>query len=229
MPLNTLLYWLSRPLVLSYTRLMLQMNAHFHHPLPEGPKIIAANHPSTTDPFFVAAMLRQQSFILIKDVLFQVPVFGRYLRASGHIPVIAGAGQSALDEAAQRLREGKTVVIFPEGVISPAGGFNPARSGVGRLALESGAPVIPVGIHLDRQLLHTIQSTVRGQVEYGAWYFSGPYQLTIGRPVQFSGDPQDRPLVRAVSEQVMHQIMDLAHQSELRMNRSSGMALPETI
>jgi len=225
---QTLLYMLSRPLVLSYTRLRLQMDMLFKHPLPCGPKIIAANHPSTTDPFFVAAMLRQQTFIMIKDVLFQVPVLGPYLRASGHIPVAAGSGQSALDAALQRLSEGHTVMIFPEGVISPAGGFNPARSGVGRLALASGAPVIPVGIHLDHACLHTIRSTVRGKAEYGAWYFSGPYHLTIGRALQYSGSPDDRPLVRTVSEQVMHQIIELARQSEIRMKPTS-LPVPETI
>jgi 1-acyl-sn-glycerol-3-phosphate acyltransferase len=228
MQFRNLLYWLSRPLVLSYTHFMLQMDTLFQAPLPDGPKIIAANHPSTTDPFFLAAMLRQQSFILIKDVLFQVPIFGRYLRASGHIPVLAGCGQGALNEALQRLREGSTVVIFPEGSISQAGGFNPARSGVGRLALASGAPVIPVGIHLDRQHLHLIRSTVRGQAEIGAWYFNGPYNLTSGRPLQFSGDPENRPLVRATSERVMHHIIELARQSELRMD-PAGLPLPKVI
>jgi len=225
---QTLLYWISRPLVLGYSRLMLQMDTQARHPLPDGPKIIAANHPSTTDPFFVAGMLRRQSFILIKDVLFQVPVLGRYLRASGHIPVVAGSGQAALDEAVQRLREGHTVVIFPEGILSPEGGFNPARSGVGRLALASGAPVIPVGIQLDRQYLRTIRSTVRGQVEYGAWYLNGPYHLTSGRPLYFNGDPENRPLVRSVSEQVMRHIIELAHQSELRM-KPERIPLPEVI
>ena len=217
---HKLLYWASRPIVLSYTNMMLQMDVQAHRTLPPGPKIIAANHPSTTDPFFVAAMLRQQSFILIKDVLFQVPVFGRYLRSSGHIPVQVGNGQAALDEALTRLSEGRTVMIFPEGILSPENGYHPARSGVARLALISGAPVVPVGIHLERARMRVIRSIVRGKVEYGAWYLRGPYNLTIGEPLRFSGDADDRPFVRSVADRVMHHIIELARESELRMNRT---------
>ena len=164
------LYWLSRPIVNTYTGTMLQMDVHKHRELPAGAKIIAANHPSTTDPFFVAAMVKFQSFILINDLLFQVPILGEYLRRSGHIPVKAGHGQAAIDRALEYLRDGHTVMIFPEGDLSPEnGGFLRSRTGVARLALESGAPVIPVGIHLERQRIHTYRSVVRGRVEYGRW------------------------------------------------------------
>ena len=79
-------------------------------------------------------------------------VLGRYLRAAGHIPVITGNGRAAFEEAKRLLGAGQTVTIFPEGSISPLeGGFYPARTGVARLALSTGAPVIPVGIHLDRE------------------------------------------------------------------------------
>ena len=101
-----LLYWLSKPIVLSYTGTALKMNVQRQEPLPAGAKIIAANHPSTTDPFFVASMLRMQSFILINNLLFQVPFLGEYLRRSGHIPVIAGGGQKAIDEALRHLALG---------------------------------------------------------------------------------------------------------------------------
>ena len=140
-------YRVSRPLVLSYTGAILKMDVQRFDLLPPGPAIIAANHPSTTDPFYVAGMLRRQSFILIKDLLFQVPVLGEYLRRSGHIPVETGRGEEALTTAVERLRAGHTVIIFPEGVLSPVeGGCAQARTGVARLALMSGAPVVPVGI-----------------------------------------------------------------------------------
>src|SRR5512140_2379516 len=142
MIINKTLFWVSKPVVSTYTGTMLKMDVRKHAQIPEGAKIIAANHPSTTDPFFVAAVLRQQSFILIKDLLFQVPVFGAYLRYSGHIPVSQGGGQAALDAALERLRQGQTVVIFPEGALSPLGSFCEPRTGVARLALLSGAPVI---------------------------------------------------------------------------------------
>lgn len=215
------LYWLSRPIVNTYTGTMLQMDVHKHRELPAGAKIIAANHPSTTDPFFVAAMVKFQSFILINDLLFQVPILGEYLRRSGHIPVKAGHGQAAIDRALEYLRDGHTVMIFPEGDLSPEnGGFLRSRTGVARLALESGAPVIPVGIHLERQRIHTYRSVVRGRVEYGRWYLSGPYHMTVGAPLRFKGGSQDRELVRSVADYVMDQIMRMARESRRRFDQT---------
>ena len=215
-----LMYWFSKPVVRSYTGTMLQMDIYRHTVLPRGPKIIAANHPSTTDPFFVASMIGKQSFILINNLLFQVPLLGEYLRFSGHIPVVAGSGAAALDAALQRLAEGHTVMIFPEGDLSPAqGGYQKPRTGVARLALASGAPVIPVGIHLNWERVHTVRSTVNGKPEYGRWYLRGPYNLTVGPPLTFHGSIEDRPYVRAVSATVMHHIIELARESEIRMDR----------
>ncbi len=228
---SKVLYLASKPVVKTYTGTMLKMDVHMHERLPRGAKIIAANHPSTTDPFFVASMVGQQSFILINNLLFQVPVLGEYLRRSGHIPVIAGSGQEAIDAALARLREGKTVIIFPEGALSPEeGGFQKARTGVARLALASGAPVIPVGIHLLRERIHAIRSVVRGQAEIGRWYLRGPYNLTVGRPLRFSGDVEDRDHVRRVADHVMHHIIELARQSENRLNQTPAplaSGLPE--
>jgi len=227
---NTLLYFCAKPVVISYTGTMLKMDVHKHEPLPPGAKIIAVNHPSTTDPFFIASMLRKQSFILIKDLLFQVPLLGAYLRRAGHIPVEAGKGQEAIDRAVELLRQGKTVVIFPEGVISPLeGGFHKARTGVARIALASGAPVIPVGIHLDRKRIRSIRSTVRGQVDTGHWYLRGPYNITTGKPLFFKGSVDDHAYVRLVADSIMHHIIELAHESKERLDRASGSLVLEGI
>ncbi len=212
------MYWFSRPVVRAYTGTMLKMDVHKNVEFPKGAKIIAVNHPTTSDPFFIASMVGQQSFILINDLLFQVPVLGEYLRRSGHIPVCAGQGQAAVDAALQRLREGRTVIIFPEGALSPEeGGFQKARTGVARLAIASGAPVIPVGISLQRERIHSVKSTVKGFVTYGRWYLRGPYHLTTGQPMQFHGDVEDRPYVRSVADAIMHHIIEMAWQSQQRM------------
>ena len=221
---DKLVYWFSRPVVRTYTGTMLQMDVQMPQPMPKGAKIVAANHPSTTDPFFVASMIGQQSFILINQLLFQVPVLGPYLHRSGHIPVAAGQGAAALDVALEHLRAGHTILIFPEGALSPQeGGFQSPRTGVARLALLSGAPVIPVGIGLDRKRTRTIRSDVRGQVAYGRWYTSGPYNMTVGQPLHFRGDAEDRPYVRHVAETVMHHIVELAHDSQSRLNQSPSL------
>lgn len=232
MIIRQLLYWFSRPIVRTYAGTMLKMDVHMHSVFPTGAKIIAANHPSTTDPFYVASMLGKQSFILISKHLFQVPVLGEYLRRSGHICVEAGKGQAAVDAALRYLAEGKTVMIFPEGHLSPEeGGFCPVRTGVARLALASGAPVFPVGIHLERRRIHSIRSTIHGQVEYGRWYLRGPYNITIGQPLRFTGDVEDRPMVRTVASTVMHHIIELARESEIRLDRTPTLlpTLPERL
>lgn len=228
---SKLLYLASRPVVGTYAGTMLKMDVRRHEVFPTGAKIIAANHPTTTDPFFVAAMVRQQAYILINELLFQVPILGEYLRRSGHIPVQAGNGPAALEAAVEHLRLGHTIIIFPEGDLSPEqGGFQKARTGVARLALMSGAPVVPVGIHLQRERIHTIKSTVRGRVEYGRWYLRGAYNVTCGKPLFFGGDVENRPYVRSVADNVMHHIIELAHESETRFNRfpTPLTSLPQT-
>lgn len=220
------IYWFSRPVIGTYTGTMLKMNVKKHCEMPDGPKIIAANHPTTTDPFFVAAMVKHQTFILINEMLFQVPILGEYLRRSGHIPVAAGKGQEAIDAALEHLKAGHNIMIFPEGALSPIeGGCKRSRTGVARLAVASGAPVIPVGISLIKEKVQTIRSTVRGRVEYGRWYLQGPYHMTVGKPVQYSGDVEDREYVRQVADNVMHQIIELAHESDDRLKiNPSGLS-----
>jgi 1-acyl-sn-glycerol-3-phosphate acyltransferase len=216
-------FMVSKPVLTTYTNTLLNMDVLMHMPLPAGPKIIAANHPATTDPFYVATMLRQQSFILINNLLFQVPVLGTYLRASGHIPVKVGCGQEAIDTALEHLRNGHNIIIFPEGDLSPLeGGFQKPRTGVARLALLSGAPVIPVGVHLQRERVRLINSTVRGEVNIGRWYLSGPYHQTVGQALRFSGDVEDRDLVRSVAGRIMNRIIELSHESRNRMISRPG-------
>ena len=211
------LYGISKPLIGTYTGTMLKMDVQMFSSFPKGAKIIAANHPSTTDPFFVAWVLRRQSFILIKDTLFKVPLLGQYLRSSGHIEVKAGSGQDAVDAAVDHLKHGHTIIIFPEGEISPlTGGFNPARSGVGRIALASGAPVIPIGIYLDRSRIHSVHTRVQGKDEVGHWYLRGPYNITIGSPESYQGDCNDWARVREVSARVMRRIMDMTYEGQDR-------------
>ncbi len=217
------MYWFSRPLVTGYTGTMLRMDVRKHEPMPRGPKIVAANHPATSDPFFVAAMIKEQSFILINNVLFQVPVLGEYLRRSGHIPVAEGKGAEAMEAALDHLARGHNILIFPEGALSPIeGGFQKPCTGVARLAILSGAPVIPVGVHLRRDMVKEVKSVVRGEEQIGRWYPRGPYNLTVGSPLVFGGDVEDRAHVNSVAGSIMHHIIELARESEMRMTSAPG-------
>lgn len=227
--IENLLYQLSKPIVKTYSGTMLDLDVQWHEQMPTGPKIITANHPSTTDPFFVATLFTHQIFILINEKLFKVPVFGKYLRKSGHIPVVVGNGKAAMDEALKRLADGFSIVVFPEGALSPReGGFCEPRTGAARLALQSGAPVVPVGLSLNRDRVHSIITHIEGLEEEGRWYFRGPYKMTVGRAIYFRGDVENHSYVRQVSQAIMHHIQELAHQSDERLKLGlSAFPLPE--
>lgn len=209
---------LGRSLVSSYARVALKLDVSWHAPLPDGARIIAANHPTTVDPALVMTLAPGHSRILIHETLFKVPVLGRYLKHAGHVPVITGSGRSAFEKAKQLLGEGRTIVIFPEGALSPVeGGFHQPHTGAARLALSTGAPIIPVGIHLERERIESIETEVDGKTEAGRLYLQGPYAMTVGEPISLSGDIEDRDYVRSISERIMQRIMGLSRESAIRV------------
>ena len=115
-----------------------------------GPVVVAAMHVSYRDPLVLGATLdrlgRRVRF-MTRAELFTAPVVGWVLRRGGQIPVVRGARDGvALAGAAATLRAGACVVIYPEGTIVRTGPPPPVRAGVGRLALTSRAPVVPVAM-----------------------------------------------------------------------------------
>jgi 1-acyl-sn-glycerol-3-phosphate acyltransferase len=211
-------YSMGRIAIASYAQLVLQMNISQHVPLPKGSKIIAANHPTTTDPILITLATTEPMHILITEMCFKVPVVGHFLRQAGHVPVVDGNGRAAFDEAIQLLSDGKTVGIFPEGALSPLdGGVCRPHTGVARLALTAQVPVIPVGIHLERERIKFVETTVDDKTETARWYLHGPYAMTVGEPMRLDGDVQDRGYVRSVSERIMQRIACLSRESAQRI------------
>ncbi len=116
---------------------------------PSGPAILAPNHFSAMDHFFCGLYLRRRVRFMAKSQLFR-GVLQWILYRGGAFPVQRGRrDERAIDTALEILAQGGVVVIYPEGGRSRSGriGERGARPGVGRLALESGAPVVPVAIH----------------------------------------------------------------------------------
>ena len=210
-------YVLSRALICLYARLMLKLDVHWHSSLPVGPKLIVANHPSCSDPFFLGLLSPQPITLLIVENPFLIPLVGTYLRWSGHIPVVPSNGCAAFEATRQKLEAGHSVAFFPEGWVSPQeGGFRPPRTGVARLALLTGVPVVPVGIYLPRDRNTILSSTITGKRTVGYWYLRGPYSMTVGQSLRFEGDVEDRDYVTSVSESIMQRIITLAFESERR-------------
>jgi 1-acyl-sn-glycerol-3-phosphate acyltransferase len=217
---NRFIYHLTRNAIRAYAQLLFKMRIHWRAPLPAGRKLIAANHPSCTDPFVMPLLTQLEIRILITGKAFKVPLFNSLLRRCGQIPVVPGSGRDALEEARVHLEADGTVAIFPEGHISPQeGGHLPARPGAVRLAMLTGAPVIPVGIHYPREKSVRIKSRITGGEESdGYWYLNGPYHITVGEPMYFSGDPDDRAQVEEASLLLMEEIARLAEESRLQLH-----------
>ncbi|MDR1293409.1 MAG: 1-acyl-sn-glycerol-3-phosphate acyltransferase [Bifidobacteriaceae bacterium] len=121
-------------------------------PPPGTGYIAAANHISTIDFLPIVAFFYDTGApgrVLVKDSLWKVPAVRQLLVATGQIPVRRGTARAgdALREAERALAAGTCVIMYPEGTITkdPAGWPMAARPGVGRLALATGAPVIPIG------------------------------------------------------------------------------------
>lgn len=144
------------------------------------PYIFAANHQSQFDIFALQGYLDFDFRWLAKKELFRVPVFGAAMRRVGYIPVDRSHSRAAvksLDEAAQRIADGTSVIIFPEGTRSVDGHLLPFKSGAMVLAIKSRVPVVPVAI------LGTHAILPKGRLLAK----SGRVVIRIGTPIETKG------------------------------------------
>jgi glycerol-3-phosphate dehydrogenase (NAD(P)+) len=112
-----------------------------------GPVIIAANHRSFLDPFVIACMARRPMYYVAKQEIFVGRVISWLLTSLGAFPVMRGASDAdTIITAKAILARGDIVLIFPEGTRTRPGSLGAPRRGVGRLALETGAPVVPLAV-----------------------------------------------------------------------------------
>jgi 1-acyl-sn-glycerol-3-phosphate acyltransferase len=177
----------------------------------EGPAIIASNHLSFSDSIFMPLMVRRKVTFVAKAEYFT----GRGLKGlltkwffvgTGTIPVDRSGGraaQAAIETGLRILREGKLFGIYPEGTRSPDGRLYRGKTGVARLALESGAPVIPVVmLNSDEiQPLGRLLPKIRR------------VRIRFGAPMDFSryaGMAGDRFIERAVTDEIMYELMELS-------------------
>ena len=182
--------------------------------LPErGPVILASNHLSLADFVFLGLAVPRHITFVVKAEAFAIPgLGGRFLtwllRTMGQLRVDRGAGRgarAALDAGLAVLGDGGVVGIYPEGTRSPDGRLYKGRTGVGWLALASGAPVIPVAMHNTGRVLPRgagIPRLVRVGIRFGPPVPLGPHD-------DRSADPRAR---RDATDAIMRAIGDLAGQ-----------------
>jgi glycerol-3-phosphate dehydrogenase (NAD(P)+) len=144
---NSFVYWPARVVlklaILAYFRLRRLGREH----IPSGGVILAANHRSFLDPFIIGCCLPRPIYFVAKRELFKNPIVGWFLNCMGAFPVKRGeSDEESVATALALLEGGQAIVIFPEGTRIRSGSLAEPKRGVGRLALQSGAPVVPIAI-----------------------------------------------------------------------------------
>ena len=206
-------YWLLKLVVLGpLLRLVFRPEVEgLEHVPRSGPVILACNHLSFSDSIFTPLVMRRRVTFVAKAEYFTGKGIKGWLSrmfftGAGTIPVDRSGGraaQAALDTLLRVLREGNVAGIYPEGTRSPDGRLYRGKTGVARLALESGAPVVPVALlNTDEiQPTGTLIPTVKR------------VRMRIGRPLDFSryADQRgDRFVERAITDEIMYELMALS-------------------
>ncbi|HEY2237981.1 MAG TPA: lysophospholipid acyltransferase family protein [Streptosporangiaceae bacterium] len=199
------------------------------HVPASGGAILASNHLSILDSVFLPFMLKRPVTFTAKSEYFTsrqpaMRLMGRYLRATGQIPVDragARAAQATLEAALALLQQGQLFGIYPEGTRSPDGRLYRARPGVGWLAMNSGLPVIPVAMFGTDRVLPPGHSVPR----------LGKVRIKIGKPMTFGTAAEGRPeeegrpeapakVRRAIADEVLRAIHELSGQEYVNMYAS---------
>ncbi len=114
----------------------------------EGPLVLASNHFSQMDHFFIGLYLRRKVRFMAKSQLFGPPVLTYVYKHGGVFPIRRGnRDEEAFKTAYTLLDQGEMLLVYAEGGRSRSQELGEPRPGIGRIALESGAPVVPVAIH----------------------------------------------------------------------------------
>src|SRR3954454_16310945 len=146
---HPIVYWLLPAVLQPFLLVFFRMTRIGREHVPkEGPVILAANHRSFLDPFIIGVCIRRPIYFVAKRELFERRWQGWLLNALGAFPIRRGESDvESMDTALEILNRGDVVVIFPEGTRIRSGSLGKAKRGVGRMALQSGAPIVPVAVH----------------------------------------------------------------------------------
>jgi 1-acyl-sn-glycerol-3-phosphate acyltransferase len=180
------------------------------HVPSNGPLIIASNHLSFSDSIFMPLVVPRSVTFLAKSEYFTSPGLKGFIKkitfiALGQVPVDRSGGkrsEAALLTGLKLLKDNHCIGIYPEGTRSPDGRLYKGRTGIARMAIESGAPIIPVA------MFNTAEIQPTGQVVPKV----RRVEMVFGEPMYFTGDSTDQAVLRAATNQLMEKIAELSKQ-----------------
>jgi 1-acyl-sn-glycerol-3-phosphate acyltransferase len=174
-----------------------------------GPVIMVSNHLHNFDPIVLNASLPRPVYYMAKRELFEHPLLGRVVRSLGAFPVNRGTvDRAALRQAQALLDEGLVVGLFPEGTRSLTGTLGPSQPGVALVALQSGAPLLPVAVTGTETL--PLDAKAAGRQRRGDATRRRPsVRVVVGRPFTLPRRPGERPDLAAATDRIMREIAAL--------------------
>ncbi len=195
----------------------------------EGPVILASNHLSYADWLFMPLTLSRKVTFVAKAEYFTTPGFKgwlqrRFFSGAGQVPIDRSSGDSAagaLMSAKRILAAGDVFGIYPEGTRSHDGRLYRGKTGVARLAIETGVPVIPTGV------VGTDRIAPPGK-KFGRW--TRPV-VRFGKPLDFSryeGMENDRYILRSITDEIMYELMALSGREYVDVYASTRKVAPAT-
>lgn len=223
-----MLYWILKYILLGpLLRLLYRPDVRGRDNVPsKGPVILAINHNSFLDSFFLPLMIKRPVTFLAKDEYFITPgmkgfFMKTFFRGVGQVPIDRSGGnasEAALNTGVRVLSEGKVLGIYPEGTRSPDGKLYRGHTGVARMALAAHAPVVPCAVRGTREVQPPGTKIPR----------VGKVFITIGEPLDFSryeGLENDRFVLRSMTDEIMYEIMMLSGQeySDMYANKAKSL------
>jgi 1-acyl-sn-glycerol-3-phosphate acyltransferase len=172
------------------------LNVHSRATLPEGPAIYVSNHESALDVWALFRAIPRNLRFVAKQELFEIPVFGWYLRMARFVAVDRrdhARAVVALKKAGQIVRAGTSLVVFPEGTRSPDGRVQPFKKGPFVVAMEARVPVVPVAISGASVL------NPKGRLQV----HPGTIQIAIGESVHPDAFTDKNALLREVRRRII--------------------------
>ena len=208
-------YWLLKRIVLGpVLRLFFRPWVEGLENIPaEGPAILASNHLSFSDSIFLPLMTpRRITFLAKADYFVGRGIKGKltkgFMKGAGQVPIDRSGGRAsegAIGKGVEILNGGELLGIYPEGTRSPDGRLYRGKTGIARMALEAGVPVIPVA------MINTFDIQPPGQVMPRIMRVG----IRIGEPLDFSryeGMEGDHFVLRSITDEIMYELMLLTGQ-----------------